>query len=84
MEYDILYSGTAICLINCRIADEGVYYGFGYYAANTPPIVPLRTGEGKEVITIEVPQEAVNESIMTAMGDHDGLNFAKRAIIQVV
>ena len=46
--------------------------------------MPLRTGEGKEVITIEVPQEAVNESIMTAMGDHDGLNFAKRAIIQVI
>jgi hypothetical protein len=72
MEFDILYAGQAVCLINCFLDREKLIYGFGYFAANTPPEIMLRDGDGKEVVRVAIPDDIVNNSVMSAMGDPRG------------
>lgn len=83
MEYDILYCGQSVTLINCTVVPEGVYYGCGHYSANTSSVVSMRDPHNNLVITIKVPDEAVNQSVMMVYGDADGPNFAERASIQL-
>jgi len=72
MEFDILYSGQSVCLVNCFLDREKLVYGFGYFASNTPPEIVLRDGNGKEVARVSIPDEIVNNSVMSAMGDANG------------
>lgn len=72
MDYDILYAGQGVCLINCFIDREKVTYGFGYFASNTPPQIMLRDGSGNDVVMVAIPGEITNNTIMSAMGDANG------------
>ena len=72
MEFDILYAGQSICLINCFLDREKLTYGFGYFASNTSPQIALRDGSGNVVATVLIPDDIVNGSVMSAMGDANG------------
>ena len=79
MEFDILYAGQGVCLINCFLDREKLTYGFGYFASNTPPQIMLRDGDGNSVAMVAIPDEIVNNSVMSAMGDANGdINELKR------
>jgi len=81
MDYDILYAGQGVCLINCFIDREKVTYGFGYFASNTPPQILLKDGNGKPVTMVYIPDDIVNNSVMSAMGDVNGdINELKRIV----
>lgn len=72
MEYDILYAGSGVCLINCFLDREKLTYGFGYFSSNTPPQVLLKDGNGCSVVVVSIPDDIVNNSVMSAMGDANG------------
>jgi hypothetical protein len=78
MEYDILYSGMNVCLINCFLDREKLTYGFGYFAANTPPQILLRDGDGRDIVKVAVPDEIVINPIMEVMGDAHDTNVLMR------
>jgi hypothetical protein len=80
MEYDILYAGQSVCLINCFLDREKLTYGFGYFTSNTSPQIMLRDGDGNEVAMVAIPNEIVINPIMEVMGDADGLNELKRIV----
>lgn len=78
MEYDILYVGQAVCLINCFLDREKLTYGFGFFSANTPPVINLKDGDGNFVAKVAIPDEITRRTIMEVMGDADGSNELKR------
>lgn len=78
MEYDILYSGLNVCLINCFLDREKLTYGFGFFDANVPPTLILRDGDGNFVAKVAVPDEILINPIMEVMGDAHGTNELKR------
>ena len=78
MEYDILYVGQSVCLINCFLDREKLTYGFGFFSANTPPVINLRDGNGNFVVKVAVPDEIVINPIMEVMGDAHETNTLKR------
>lgn len=84
MEYEALYAGQLVFLANCKVTPEGIYYGFGHYSSGTPNFVPITTGDGQKVMTIEVPDEVKeNNGMFNAFGDFDGPNFVKKASVIV-
>jgi hypothetical protein len=74
MEYDIIYSGMSICLINCFIdtVTRRMYYGFGYFTSNLPQQVILKDSAGHSIAIAELPSEITSNSVMSAMGDANG------------
>jgi hypothetical protein len=78
MEYDILYVGQSVCLINCFLDREKLTYGFGYFSSNTSPVITLRDGDGNFVAKVSVPNEIVINPIMEVMGDAHDTNILKR------
>jgi hypothetical protein len=78
MEYDILYVGQSVCLINCFLDREKLTYGFGYFASNTPPEIILRDSRGNFVVKVAIPDEIVTNPIMEVMGDAHDTNILKR------
>lgn len=79
MEFDILYCGQAVCLINCFLDREKLTYGFGYFTSNLPPQILLKDGNGKDICKVALPDEILASSIMSVMGDANGdINELKR------
>jgi len=78
MEYDILYSGMSVCLINCFLDREKLTYGFGYFTSNTPPVINLRDNNGNFIVKVRIPDEIVINPIMEVMGDAHETNVLKR------
>lgn len=77
MEYEILYAGMNVCLINCFINRDKLTYGFGFFDANVPPTILLKDGNGKPIVLVATPDEILVNSIMEVMGDADGVNELK-------
>jgi hypothetical protein len=77
MEYEILYAGMNVCLINCFINKDKLNYGFGFFDANVPPTILLKDGNGKPIVLVATPDEISVNSIMEVMGDVDGANELK-------
>lgn len=77
MEYEILYAGMNVCLINCFINRDKLTYGFGFFDANVPPTILLKDGNGKPIVLVATPDEISVNSIMEVMGDADGVNELK-------
>jgi hypothetical protein len=78
MEYDILYAGMNVCLINCFLERDRLTYGFGYFSGNTAPIINLRDGNGDFVVKVAIPDEIAMNPIIEAMGDAHDTNELKR------
>jgi hypothetical protein len=78
MDYDILYVGQAVCLINCFLDREKLTYGFGFFSSNTPPEIILRDGNGNYVAKVAVPDAIVVNPIMEVMGDAHETNVLMR------
>lgn len=72
MEYDILYAGMNVCLINCFLDREKLTYGFGYFDSNVPPTILLKDGNGKPIAHVVTPDEILANPIMEVMGDASG------------
>ena len=77
MEYEILYAGMNVCLINCFINRDKLTYGFGFFDANVPPTILLKDGNGKPIVLVATADEISVNSIMEVMGDADGVNELK-------
>ena len=81
MEYDILYVGQSVCLINCFLDREKLTYGFGYFSANTPSVITLKDGNGNFIVKVAVPDEIVINPIVSVMGEEDGATNELRRVL---
>lgn len=74
MDYDIIYSGMSVCLINCFIDIPlmKLNYGFGFFTSNLPEQIILKDGSGNHIAIAEVPNEIIISSVMSVMGDANG------------
>ena len=79
MEYDILYSGQNVCLINCFLDKEKLKYGFGFFDSSVPSIVNLKDVDGNLITKVQIPDEILANPIIEVMGDGNGdINELKR------